>query len=171
MRRPHQTEEAERLTRCPYCRYYPVCTSHTVPMLLTRLYMYNMYMKNFNNAGNRKMEIAVRAKFPMFLFCFSNLSHFLPLVVVLTPCRRSATSCQDAYGLEFKLRKIYSPGTSHHSQLPLHFATKCNANCDWINVPGEYVFLSVISSSGAVSIFLITAGTAYLGPMLQVLPV
>ena len=29
------------------------------------------------------------------------------------------------------------------SQLALHVATKCNVNCDWINVPGEYVFLNL----------------------------
>ena len=52
--------------------------------------------------------------------------------------------------LEFKLRKKYSPGTSGQSQLALHFATKCNNNCDWINVAGEYIFLSLNSSSEAL---------------------
>ena len=47
--------------------------------------------------------------------------------------------------LEHKLRKIYALGTSDKSQLALHLATKCNANCDWMILPGEYVFLSLNS--------------------------
>ena len=36
--------------------------------------------------------------------------------------------------VEFK-PQISSPG---FSQSQLHFAAKCNANCDWSDVPGEY---------------------------------
>ena len=62
--------------------------------------------------------------------------------------------CQILYkvfGLEFKLRKSYSRGrTSIQSQLALHFATICNVNCDWMDVPGEYFVLSLNSSSDEI---------------------
>ena len=40
-----------------------------------------------------------------------------------------------------------SPETSGQSQLALQLPQKCNANCCWMNVPGQYIFLSFNSSS------------------------
>ena len=50
--------------------------------------------------------------------------------------------------LELKLRKIYCPGTFiQPPQLALHFVANCNANCDWPDVSGEFIFLSLNTSS------------------------
>ena len=49
-----------------------------------------------------------------------------------------------------------SPETSGQSRLALYLVTKCNANCGWMNVPGQYIFLSFNSSSPSKKVVPLT---------------